>query len=123
MATRPFHHDSQPSRAEPWADGPTFMENDTTPPDELNSAINILHDAAMCISERAAERDQDSERSMGRCVAAFNALTGFQLSEKDGWMFMVMLKAARAEVGVTRDDFLDMAAYAALAGESALTPR
>jgi hypothetical protein len=51
---------------------------------------------------------------------AFNALTGHELSERDGWLFMVMLKAARATAGGHNpDDYEDGAAYFALAGESA----
>lgn len=59
-------------------------------------ATEILHTAEICIGDRAASRDQpDGERSMARTVAAFNALTGHRLSERDGWLFMVTLKAAR----------------------------
>lgn len=85
------------------------------------SAIGILDDAQKCIGSRAAERDKpDGERSMRAAVGAFNALTGHSLSERDGWMFMVMLKASRAQAGRFRaDDYIDGAAYFALAGESA----
>lgn len=85
------------------------------------SASEILRAAAATIDQRGTERDQPGgERSMSRTVAAFNALTGHQLSERDGWLFMVALKAARATATpVGRpDDYLDGAAYFALAGES-----
>lgn len=86
-------------------------------------ATEILHTAEICIGDRAASRDQpDGERSMARTVAAFNALTGHQLTERDGWLFMVTLKAARAATIGGRhnaDDYVDGAAYMALAGESA----
>lgn len=60
-------------------------------------ACEILHTAEVCIGDRASSRDlPDGERSMARTVAAFNALTGHRLSERDGWLFMVALKAARA---------------------------
>ena len=56
---------------------------------------------------------------MRAAVDAFNALTGHKLTERDGWMFMVMLKASRAQAGRFRaDDYIDGAAYFALAGES-----
>jgi hypothetical protein len=62
----------------------------------------------------------EGERSMARCVAAFNALTGHQLTEREGWMFMAMLKASRAQAGALNlDDYVDGAAYFALAGECA----
>jgi len=86
------------------------------------SAVDILNRAAGHIADRAAARDKpEGERSMGRCVAAFNALTGHQLSERDGWLFMVTLKMARAcntPMGYN-DDYEDGAAYFALAGEAA----
>lgn len=84
-------------------------------------ANEILRQSAQHIEDRASQRDQDGgERSMARCVAAFNALTGHQLSERDGWLFMVQLKAARATTTATglADDYQDGAAYFALAGES-----
>ncbi|KAF1005432.1 MAG: hypothetical protein GAK28_03184 [Luteibacter sp.] len=84
------------------------------------SAPDILRQAAQTIDDRAAERDQEQERSMGRAVAAFNALTGHQMSERDGWLFMATLKIARATNTPTGnpDDYIDLAAYGALAGES-----
>ena len=85
------------------------------------TAVDILHRAAGHIEDRAAQRDQaQGERSMARTVAAFNALTGHQLSERDGWLFMVALKAARACCTPTGqpDDYEDLSAYGALAGES-----
>lgn len=84
-------------------------------------AETILRNAAAAIEQRAAQRDlQDGERSMARTVAAFNALTGGSLSERDGWIFMAVLKAARATAGAHQlDDYTDGAAYFALAGECA----
>lgn len=86
-------------------------------------ATEILHAGAECIADRGRQRDQQNgERSMGRAVDAFNALTGHQLTERDGWLFMVTLKAARAATIGGRhnaDDYVDGAAYMALAGESA----
>ena len=60
-------------------------------------APDFLRRAAQHIEDRAAARDKpEGERSMGRCVAAFNAITGHALTERDGWLFMVALKMARA---------------------------
>jgi hypothetical protein len=85
------------------------------------AAPAILRNAAQAIDDRAALRDCPAgERSMARCVAAFNALTGHTLSETEGWHFMSILKLARATAGGHHlDDHTDHAAYAALAGESA----
>lgn len=67
---------------------------------------------------RSAERDVEKERAMVRTVNIFNAASGLTLTEYQGWCFMMALKWARAEGGQFReDDYLDMAAYAALAGE------
>lgn len=86
----------------------------------MTTAPDILRQAAQTIDDRAAERDQEQERSMGRTVAAFNSLTGHNLSERDGWLFMVTLKMARACNTPTGnpDDYVDGPAYFALAGES-----
>ena len=76
------------------------------------------------LKDRASQRDSpDGERSMRRCVEAFNALYGTRLTETQGWQFMSLLKKARASQGAYRaDDFVDDAAYAALAGESEARP-
>lgn len=85
------------------------------------SAPGILQIAADAIADRAAARDQpDGERSMARTVAAFNAITGRAITEREGWLFMAQLKAARAWGGNHHaDDYVDGAAYFGLAGESA----
>lgn len=85
-----------------------------------NTAKDILKEASDCLVNRATERDkEDGERSMKSCVTAFNALTGKSLTETEGWVFMTVLKLARSQGGSFElDDYVDMAAYAALAGES-----
>ena len=87
-----------------------------------NSAVGMLQEAAETLKQRAILRDTpDGERSMARCVEAFNAMYGAKLTEEQGWMFMVMLKAARSANGHQHpDDYVDGAAYFALAGESAI---
>lgn len=83
------------------------------------TAADILQEAKDCLVARAVERDKEQERSMKSCVEAFNALTGKSLTETEGWIFMVVLKLARSQGGSFKtDDYVDMAAYAALAGES-----
>ena len=57
---------------------------------------------------------------MPKIVAMFNALTGHELTPAQGWKFMACLKLARSEQGEHREDnYLDGAAYFALAGEEA----
>lgn len=87
-----------------------------------SSPVSMLKEAADCISNRAAERDSDSERSMAATVKAFNSMFDKDLTEEEGWHFMALLKMARAKGGeYRRDDYVDGAAYFALAGESRAT--
>lgn len=84
----------------------------------------ILRQAADDIDERATKRDTPGgERSMARCVGAFNALEGTDLTEIQGWRFMICLKLARATAGSFHlDDYRDLSSYGALAGECGSKP-
>lgn len=88
---------------------------------------DMLRRAADIIDQRGKERDSTGkERSMAATVAAFNALEGTNLTERQGWAFMQALKQARAASTARNgrynpDDYLDGAAYAALGAESAAT--
>lgn len=93
---------------------------------ELASPIGvdeILQIAEETIAQRGVMYDstgQQQERSMGKVVAMFNALTGHELTNEQGWKFMCLLKLARSEQEeFSLDSFIDLAAYAALAGEEA----
>jgi len=84
----------------------------------------FCENAAELMADRAASRDTGEERSMSRCVQAFNALYGHSLSETEGWQFMSLLKKARGAQGAYRqDDYEDDVAYCALAGESSSKDR
>jgi len=85
------------------------------------TAHEFLERGVKHMRDRAVQRDSDAgERSMARAVAAFNAQEGTNLTEAQGWRFMIQLKYARAVNGVfVADDYEDMAAYAGLAGEAA----
>lgn len=87
------------------------------------AADDLLVQAHESIHQRAQLRDKPAgERSMARCIAAFNALHGTALTEVQGWHFMVILKLTRATAGRKHlDDYVDLAAYSALAGEAAHT--
>ncbi|NQY57714.1 MAG: hypothetical protein HRT86_14745 [Ilumatobacteraceae bacterium] len=79
-----------------------------------------MEEGLAAMLDRADERDNEGERSMKACVNAFNALYGTNLTETQGWMFMLFLKMSRANGGsFQRDDYVDLSAYAALAGECA----
>ena len=95
--------------------------------DKTIKARTICQSAINTMRERGKTYDKDDkqeERSMGKTVAAFNALTGHNLTEEQGWLFMVALKMARAQQGQYKDDnYLDGTAYFALAGEAASAER
>lgn len=85
------------------------------------TAADILARAAEHMLDRASTYDApDGERSMEPTVIAFNALTGNQLSETEGWLFMALLKIARSNQGDYKaDNYEDGTAYMSLAGEAA----
>jgi hypothetical protein len=84
-------------------------------------AAELLGRAAAHMHERSATYDDlDGERSMGKVVTAFNAITGRDLTESEGWMFMQQVKLVRL---FTRSDYHadsaeDNIAYAALLAEA-----
>ena len=85
------------------------------------TAQYILGAAACHITDRANTYDKpEGERSMAATVQAFNAITGQNLTEAQGWLFMALLKAVRAfqREGYHADSIEDMAAYVALMGEA-----
>ena len=90
-------------------------------PHPLDLASEFLEEAVATMKARAALRDKpQGERSMEAIVAGFNGATGHSISEEDGWLFMVLLKAVRGRQGFyNKDDFVDGAAYFGLMGESA----
>lgn len=89
-----------------------------------NTAPDILKRAEEIMRERGKQYDQEGgERSMEKIVDAFNAITGHELTEAQGWMFMVILKLVRdnsRKVG-HQDSCDDLTAYSALYGESRLS--
>lgn len=84
-------------------------------------AHEFLERGVQHMKDRAALRDSpEGERSMGRTVAAFNAMFGTNLTEVQGWQFMELLKMSRSTQGdFHADDHEDGAAFAGLAGEAA----
>jgi hypothetical protein len=61
---------------------------------------------------------------MARAVEIFNVFDaingGMELTETEGWLFMVALKLARAERSDNPDHYIDMVGYIALLGEHVL---
>lgn len=75
--------------------------------------------------DRAATYDKpQGERSIPPVVVAFNALTGHTLSDEEGWLFMMLVKASRSQQGIySQDSYEDGAMYFGLMGESAHVAR
>lgn len=83
-------------------------------------APELLGRAAALMHERGQTYDAPGgERSMGKTVTAFNAITGRDLRESEGWLFMSLLKSVRGftRAGYHADSFEDNIAYAALMAE------
>ena len=89
------------------------------------TAPSILEAGLGHMKDRAVTYDKpQGERSMGATVAAFNAVTGHQLTEEQGWLFQVLLKVVRSQQGAFRlDCYEDGAAYFGLMGEAAFSER
>lgn len=87
---------------------------------ERNNNMNraeILEAARVCV---CGEREQDygtPEDSFSLIADLWTAYTGFELSSKDVAMMMALLKIARIKKGDKADSFVDLAGYAACAGE------
>ena len=96
-----------------------------TAPETATNPGELLRMAADTIDQRGQERDSTGkERSMAATVAAFNAIEGADLTERQGWVFMQALKMVRAASAARNgrynaDDYVDGAAYAALGAECA----
>lgn len=88
-------------------------------------AHEFIEAALTHMKDRAATYDKpQGERSMGAAVSAFREITGVQMTEEQGWLFMAVLKAVRTQQGNFRsDNYEDGAAYFALAGEAACRDR
>jgi hypothetical protein len=95
----------------------TLAPDDTPAP----LAPELLGRAAMHMHDRAAAYDApDGERSMGKTVQAFNAVTGHTLTESEGWLLMALLKQVRlfARSKPHADSAEDAIAYMALMAEA-----
>lgn len=91
------------------------------PHDILKEAMNALRQRGVDYDGRGYD---GGERSMEHTVLIFNAITGRNLTEREGWTLMLCLKIARSLTGKPKlDTFVDMAGYVALLGETALASR
>jgi len=88
------------------------------------TAPQLLNKAASIMEQRGEQYDKaGGERSMAATVAAFNAITGLDMTEANGWLLLALLKMVRdnqREVPHV-DSIEDLVAYASLYGEARLS--
>ena len=87
------------------------------------TAQGVLSKARDHMLDRAAAYDKpEGERSMRRTVEAFNAITGRDLEESEGWLLLQVLKDVRDRQRREPhgDSLEDCVAYAALKAEARL---
>ena len=102
---------------------PAVEQNAETHPPQAPgvTAPQLLEKAASHMRDRAATYDRpEGERSMAKTVAAFNAITGRDLTETEGWLLLQVLKDVRLfqRPGYHADSAEDGIAYSALKAES-----
>lgn len=88
------------------------------------TAQQLLNKAASHMQKRADTYDKpEGERSMAATVAAFNIITGRDLTESEGWLLMQVLKDVRDRQRAEphQDSLEDGIAYSALKAEARLT--
>ena len=91
---------------------------------ETRTAASFLQAGLSHMQDRATTYDKQGERSMGKTIAAFNAITGHSLNEEQGWLLMGILKMVRSQQGNFKaDNYEDEASYAGLRGECAARNR
>lgn len=88
---------------------------------EVVTAPGILEAGAKHMRDRGIMYDKpEGERSMAKVVEMFNLLYDQNLTETQGWRFMLILKLVRSTQGKLKlDNFEDAVAYEALAAEAA----
>lgn len=104
------------SRVAPATDAPALSDRlPMTAPDFCQKAADLM-------AERGKTYDKGgkAERSMAATVTAFNAITGRDLSEPEGWLLMSLVKRVRQYQNPSfhRDSAEDAVAYAALEAEA-----
>lgn len=100
---------------------PTYTDGQPSPGWTMPKAPELLGRAAAHMHERGKTYDApEGERSMGKAVAAFNAITGHALSESEGWLLLQVLKDVRlfTRSAYHADSAEDCIAYAALKAEA-----
>ncbi|WP_447742454.1 hypothetical protein [Pseudomonas laurentiana] len=89
---------------------------------KAKTSVEFLQAAIDVQAERGKQYDSPGgERSMGRTVQAFNAITGRDLTEAEGWLLLQVLKDVRQWQNPDKfheDSALDGVAYSSLKAEA-----
>jgi len=105
-----------------WRVGDTcYWVPSDTPKHSPETASQFLRSADAILTERGTNYDNpQGERSMGKTVAVFNIITGHNITEAEGWLFMQGLKDVRQWTAPTyhQDSAEDSVAYSALKAEA-----
>ena len=106
----------------PWPpDAGCFVDETDGWEKEPIDAGYLLRRAIEIMEERGKQYDKpEGERSMGKCVTAFNIITDRNLTEAEGWLLLQILKDVRQwqRPGYHSDSAEDCIAYAALKAEA-----
>ena len=87
-------------------------------------APDLLKKASDIMIERGKQYDnEEGERSMGKCIVAFNSITSHSLTEAEGWLLLQILKDVRLfqKKQYHADSAEDCIAYASLKAEAKST--
>ncbi len=80
---------------------------------------DVIEKAKNIVEGHASDRNLGRERSMKKIVQVFNELTGKDLTEHDGDIFMVCLKLVRMQLDKFGEDhYIDAIGYLKMASES-----
>ena len=105
----------------------TVAHDAFTPVKQPSTAPDLLAQAAKLLAERGQQYDKSgNERSAAKIVAAFNIITGRDLTPGEGWLFQILLKSVRFYSNTEtphRDSLEDMIAYTALHAEEYLNDK
>lgn len=89
---------------------------------KAKTSVDFLQAAIDVQAERGKQYDApDGKRSMGRTVQAFNAITGRDLTESEGWLLLQVLKDVRQRQNPDKfheDSALDGVAYSSVKAEA-----
>lgn len=86
---------------------------------KVKDAEAYLKEAQATLVQRGTERGtEETERAMGRIVRVFNEVTGRNLTEEEGHIFMLSLKLVRSRRGYKEDDYVDLIGYSSLLAEA-----